>query len=167
MIRTTMRNNIELTHIADNKASILLSLNAVMITFLVPLIIPHLSFITQYHLEVPLIILVLTCFTTIYISARVLKPGRFYENKLLLDEGKRVSPFFFGNYYKMSKSEFQDYIENALKDSPSIMRHVTEDLHYIGASLGRKMYQVRIAFSIFTFGFFISVSLMILFLFIF
>ena len=32
IIRTTMRNNIVLTHIADNKANVLLSLNALMIT---------------------------------------------------------------------------------------------------------------------------------------
>ncbi|MEZ4957629.1 MAG: hypothetical protein R2825_28985 [Saprospiraceae bacterium] len=33
IMRTTQRNNVELTHIADNKANVLLSLNAIMLTF--------------------------------------------------------------------------------------------------------------------------------------
>ena len=36
IIRTAMRNNIELTNIADNKASVLLSINTLIITLLVP-----------------------------------------------------------------------------------------------------------------------------------
>ena len=36
IIRTTQRNNIDLTAIADNKANVLLSLNALIIAALVP-----------------------------------------------------------------------------------------------------------------------------------
>ena len=47
IIRTTQRNNIELTHIADNKANVLLSLNAIMITFLIPLILSNVNIILE------------------------------------------------------------------------------------------------------------------------
>lgn len=167
VIRTTMRNNIELTHIADNKASILLSLNALMITFLVPFIIPYIDFIRQYRLGIPLTVLIVTCFMTIYISARVLKPGQFNMNKNKLNEGKRVSPFFFGNYYKMSSSEFREYISAALEDKDALKQYISDDLHFIGSRLGRKMFQLRIAFNLFMIGFFSAISLTILFLFIF
>ena len=40
VLRTTLRNNIELTSIADNKANVLLSLNALMLTFFGPIDYP-------------------------------------------------------------------------------------------------------------------------------
>lgn len=164
IIRTTLRNNIELTHIADNKANVLLSLNALMITFLVPFIIPYVDMIKASYLFIPLAILIITCFVTIYISALVLKPGKFFENQKLLKKGQYVSPFFFGNYYKMNKQEFSEYIQDALSHKSMVRDHITEDLHYIGSRLGRKMSLIRVAFNIFTIGFFASITLSIILL---
>ena len=165
IIRTTMRNNIELTHIADNKANVLLSLNALMLTFLLPIVVPYFDQIKAYHLSIPLGMLVLTCFVTIYLATLVLKPGKFFENQKELKKGKYVSPFFFGNYYKMNKNEFSTYLKEALSHNDLIKDHITEDLHYIGSRLGQKMTFVRLAFNIFTFGFFSSISVAILLLF--
>ena len=137
IIRTTMRNNIELTHIADNKANVLLSLNALMITFLVPFALPYLDIIQKYNLTIPLGVLVLTAFIVIYVSAMVLKPSKFNQNHGDIKKGKYVSPFFFGNYYEMDKNEFAEYIKDALSDPEQVRDHLTEDLHYIGARLGR------------------------------
>ena len=157
VIRTTMRNNIELTHIADNKANVLLSLSALMITFMVPFAIPYLDMIVKYNLGFPLTLLVITCFVTIYIAALVLKPGKFDENHKDLENGQRVSPFFFGNFYKMNKVEFSDYIESAVANGGMLRYHITEDLHFIGRNLGKKMGLIRIAFNIFLVGLFLSI----------
>lgn len=165
IIRTTMRNNIELTHIADNKANVLLSLNALMITFLVPFVVPYFDSIKRFHLLVPLGMLVLTAFITIYISTLVLKPSKFNQNQKLLKKGKYVSPFFFGNFFQMDKKEFSVYIKGALSDNDLIKEHLTEDLHYIGSRLGRKMTLVRLAFNVFILGFFSSISLAIILIF--
>ncbi len=162
IIRTTMRNNIELTHIADNKANVLLSLNALMITFLVPFVVPNFEAIKTFHLVFPLGLLVVTAFVTIYISTLVLKPSKFDQNQKLVKKGKYVSPFFFGNFFQMNKEEFSVYIKNALSDNDLIREHLTEDLHYIGSRLGRKMTLVRLAFNVFILGFFSSISLAIL-----
>ena len=157
IIRTTMRNLIELTNIADNKANVLLSLNALMLTFLVPLVVPNIESIKHYKLAFPLLLLVCTCIITIYISALVLKPGRFFLRQKELKEGKSVSPFFFGNFYKMSKDEFSQYIMQSVSDRSMVREHIMEDLHYIGSRLGRKMELIRIAFNIFMIGLFLSI----------
>lgn len=167
IIRTTMRNNIELTHIADNKANVLLSLNALMITFLVPFVVPNFALVQEFHLVFPLSLIVITAFVTIYISALVLKPSKFTQNLNLVKKGKYVSPFFFGNFFKMNKDEFSEYIKGALSDNKQIKDHLTEDLHYIGSRLGRKMTLVRLAFNVFLVGFFTSITLAISFIFIF
>lgn len=167
IIRTTMRNNIELTHIADNKANVLLSLNAFMITFLIPFVLPYLDVVKKYNLAVPLIILVVTGFVVIYICALVLKPSKFFHNQDKIKSGKYVSPFFFGNFYHMNPEEFNVYIREALSEGELVKDHITEDLHYIGARLGRKMGLIRIAFNIFLSGLFCAITLSFLFLYLF
>jgi len=152
IIRTTMRNNIELTHIADNKANVLLSLNALMLTFLFPLVLPYFEVIKELHLHYPIAILTISCFTTIYISALVLKPGKFYANRARLSEGRTISPFFFGNFYKMDREEFQVYIDKEVAHPQLVQGHVVDDLHYIGKRLAEKMSLLRIAFNIFLIG---------------
>ncbi len=159
IIRTTLRNNIELTGIADNKANVLLSLNAVMLTFMVPLFIPRLDIIEKYNLVYPIILLILTSLITIYISALVLRPGKFNQGQSNLQKGRYVSPFFFGNFYKMNQSEFTDYVQDAISHGNLVNRHVIEDLHYIGTRLGIKMSMIRKAFAIFLTGFTTSVLL--------
>lgn len=157
IIRTTMRNNIELTSIADNKANVLLTLNALMLTFLIPLILPHIETITKFKLYIPITCLVLTCLVTIYIAVLVLKPSKFFEKQKEIQKGRYLSPFFFGNFYKMDRAEFTNYIQDAVASGAMVKGHVIEDLHYIGSRLGYKMAQIRIAFNIFMIGLFSSI----------
>ena len=165
IIRTTMRNSIELTHIADNKANVLLSLNALMITFLIPFTIPYFDFVLKYRLAIPLVLLVLTCLITIYITALVLKPGKFSQNHKVLNNGNYVSPFFFGNFYKMNREEFNLYFQGALSKKEMIKGHLADDLHFIGSRLGKKMELIRLAFSIFLVGLIASICLALVCLF--
>lgn len=156
IIRTTQRNNIELTHIADNKANVLLSLNAIMITFLIPLVLSNVDIIFTKYLHIPLIILAVTCFTTIYISAIVLKPSTFNTFRDSNNPNGRFSPFFFGNYYKMEASDFFKYIQETLAESDMVKKHLAEDMFYVGRRLGFKMTWIRRAFNIFLIGLFLS-----------
>ena len=156
IIRTTQRNNIELTHIADNKANVLLSLNALMITFLLPLVVAHTDVILEEQLYIPLVILSLTCFVTIYICTIVLKPSHlknFRDNESL---NGRFSPFFFGNFYNMEPQEFFSYIKDTASRPDDVRSHLAEDLYYIGRRLAFKMNFIRWAFTIFTLGLFLS-----------
>jgi len=157
IIRTTMRNSIELTAIADHKANVLLSLNALMLTFLVPLVIPYIDIIKQYRLEIPILILVATCLINIYITVLVLKPSKFYTGLAEIEKGKNLSPFFFGNFYKMTREEFTDYIKKEVANGESVRNHLAGDLHYIGARLGHKLYLMRMAFHIFLTGIFVAI----------
>ena len=158
IIRTTQRNNIDLTQLADNKANVLLSLNAIMITFLLPLILSNLETIIQGYLFIPLIILSITCFSTIYISAIVLKPSRLDEYRASPsdDPDAQFSPFFFGNFYKMEPDEFFDYMKETVSKSEMVKDHLTQDLYYIGKRLGFKMDRIRLAFNIFLGGLFLT-----------
>lgn len=156
IIRTTQRNNVELTHIADNKANVLLSLNAIMLTFLIPTVVANMDYIVAKHLYIPLIILALTCFFTIYISTVVLKPTRFDNLRDEKNPKSRHSPFFFGNYYNMKPNDFFKYIDQELKKKANVKQHLSQDLYFVGRRLGYKMTWIRRAFNIFLTGIFLS-----------
>ena len=158
IIRTTQRNNIDLTQLADNKANVLLSLNAIMITFLLPMVLSNLDVIFEGYLYIPLIILSITCFSTIYISAIVLKPSNLQEYRASSsdDPDARFSPFFFGNFHKMEPEEYYAYMKESASNTEMIKAHLMQDLYYIGRRLGYKMDRIRLAFNIFLGGLFLS-----------
>ena len=157
IIRTTQRNNIDLTQLADNKANVLLSLNAIMLTFLLPLILPNFEIIVEQNLYIPLVIFTVTCFLTILIAAIVLKPASFQHFRATLEPNEPVSPFFFGNFYKMEPKEFWKYLNENVEEEYMVKRHLAQDLFYIGRVLGFKMTWIRRAFNIFLIGIFLSI----------
>ena len=157
IIRTTQRNNVDLTHIADNKANVLLSLNAIMITFLIPTVVSNIDYIVEKYLYIPLIILAVTCFVTIYISAIVLKPTSLDKLRDKNEKTGKHSPFFFGNFYKMSPKEYFNYVEDSLSSGHDVRQHLTRDLYFFGKRLAIKMIWTRHAFNIFLTGIFLSI----------
>ena len=96
----------------------------------------------------PLLILAATCFITIYYSAQVLKPSDFDKMRESYSGTGEPSPFFFGNFYKNSASEYFSMIKDSLKDEDDIKSHLAQDLYYIGKRLGDKMSMVRTAYNI-------------------
>ena len=157
VIRTTQRNNVELTHLADNKANVLLSLNSIMLTFLIPNVVSNTDFIVERHLLIPLAILAMTCFFTIYISTMVLKPSKFDKPRYFRGKYKNHSPLFFGNVYKMTPDEFFEKIDDTFSGKENIMGVLKQDLFYSGKRLGYKMTWIRRAFDIFLIGLFFSI----------
>lgn len=152
IIRTTLRNNIELTNIADNKANMLLSLNGIMISILVPLVLSNSDLVWKKYMYIPLIMFVLTCFSTMYISTMVLRPSNFENFKDKLLDQTEFSPFFFGNFFKMEPQEFFNYLNESMGDKDKMKMYLAQDLYFVGKRLGFKMQWVRIAFSIFITG---------------
>jgi len=150
IIRTTQRNNIDLTAIADNKANVLLSLNALIIAALVPIVIANIDIVFDRMLIIPLIVLALTSFITIYLAAEVLKPSNFDKMRTK----NNPSPFFFGNFYQMEAKEYDEFIKGSLDSTKDLKAHLTSDLYYIGRRLGQKMSYVRKAYNIFIIGIF-------------
>lgn len=159
IIRTTMRNNTDLSAIADNKANVLLSLNAIMITFIVPFVLSNMEMVRENGLIPPLLLMLLTCLITIYISTQVLKPGKFFKKEKIFEKGYFISPFFFGNFFQMEATEYYDYVTAALSDKEKIKSHLLEDLYYSGARLGEKMSLMRNAYNLFVFGLLTSMGL--------
>lgn len=168
IIRTALRNNIELTSVADNKANTLLTLNALMVTFLFPLAAANIEFVLESKLGLPLAIMILTSLITIFMATVALKPGNFAVIRdQKVEQGRNFSPFFFGNIYTMERSEYLPYMKQALENRDDIREFMADDLFYTGKRLGIKMTIIKRAFNVFIVGLGSTVSIAVLILFLF
>ncbi|MEM8528152.1 MAG: Pycsar system effector family protein [Bacteroidota bacterium] len=152
IIRTTQRNNIELTAIADNKANVLLTLNALILSAIIPYVLTRTDVILENYLFIPIALAAFTSFATIYQAALVLKPSDFDQDRVGTHPSVKPSPFFFGNFYKMKTEDYYVYLEEGLSNPNLINAHLAQDLYYIGRRLGIKMARIRTAFNIFLIG---------------
>ena len=159
MIRTTQRNNIDLKHIADNKANILMSINALMITFLIPIVFANFALIIEKLFYIPLIILAISCVITLIIAAIVLRPfstnNRFRDANL---NAENRSPFFFENSNDYTKQEYHDYFVEVVEDDKRVMKYAVQDLHYFSRILAVKYQQIRWAYMVFIIGLLLSLA---------
>lgn len=163
ILRTQLRNNIELTNLADSKANVLLSLSALMLTFLVPLTLPFVDIILRLNLSFPFLILIGTCLTTIYISVTVLRPGKLGGQDVASGTtDKTLSPFFFGNFVNMKSTDFLEYSKEVFKDEALVTSFISNDFYFIGLRLGEKMRLLRKAFNIFLWGISLAIILTVL-----
>jgi hypothetical protein len=72
-------------------------------------------------------------------------------------ENKKVNLLFFGNFHKMTLSQYQWAIEELVKDKDYIYSSLTKDLYFLGLVLNRKYKILYWTYTIFMAGVIISV----------
>ena len=156
MFKTALRNHIDLTHIADNKANIMLTINSILITITMPLIASYIK--NNPDLLIPTIILLITCITSIVFATLVTRPVRTQGKTDLnvLASGK-TNLFFFGNFYKMKLESYRAGMREVI-NNPNILDHaIVNDLYYLGKALGTKFSKLRYCYLIFMIGMVLTV----------
>ncbi len=158
LFRTTLRNHINLSEIADTKANILLSVNAIIISLALSNIIPKLDNPTNQHLMIPSMILVLFSVITIIMSIMSTKPqltqGKFTKEQV---RKRKVNILFFGNFHKMSFDNYKWGIDQIMDDKDYVYEALTRDLHSLGIVLARKYNLLRLTYTVFVVGLLLSV----------
>ena len=96
VIKTAMRNNVDLTAIADYKANILLTLSSIIFTILIPVVLGNLEIIIDKHLFAPLFVLFATCVASIILAALITRPTKLSGQSFDISGQTQFSPFFFG-----------------------------------------------------------------------
>ena len=158
MFRVTLRNHITLSDIADTKANILLSVNAIIISLALSSLLPKLDNPSNEYLIIPTIIFVLFTIITIVLSVLATRPnvtqGKFTKKDVI---DKKVNLIFFGNFHKMSLPDFEWAIGELMKDKNYLYSSMTKDLYFLGKVLDRKYKILRITYLIFMIGIIVSV----------
>lgn len=158
--RVALRNHIKLSDIADTKANILLSVNAIIISLVLSNLISKLDNPTNAYLIIPTIVFILFSIASMVLSVLATRPnvtrGEFTKEDVA---NKDVNLTFFGNFHKMSLEEYEWAVNELIQDKDYVYKSLTKDLYFLGKVLDRKYRILRITYTIFMAGIIISVVL--------
>ncbi|SMD34497.1 Predicted metal-dependent phosphohydrolase, HD superfamily [Reichenbachiella faecimaris] len=156
MFRTTSKNHLDLSAMADNKANIMISINSIILSIIISVLIRKLE---EYpHFIIPTLIMTVVCLVTIVLSILATRPniskGKFTQSDIM---NKRTNLLFFGNFHQMSLEEYEWGMNELMNDSNYLYGSLIKDIYYLGAVLGKKYKRLRVAYTVFMFGFVIAV----------
>lgn len=158
MFRVALRNHITLSDIADTKANILLSVNAIIISVALSNLLPKLDNPSNSYLIYPTLIFLVFTVASIIMSVLATRPnvtrGKFTKEDVA---NKKVNLMFFGNFHKMSLTEFEWAMQEMLKDRDYLYGSLTKDLYFLGLVLNRKYSLLRHTYTVFMIGILVSV----------
>jgi predicted metal-dependent HD superfamily phosphohydrolase len=156
MLRLTSENHLKLSDMADRKASILISVNSIIISVIISVLIRRLE--TDTYLAIPTIIFLLSSVTTVVISILATRPkisqGTFNDQDII---NKKTNLLFFGNYHKVPFEEYDNAMRKMMGDSEYLYGSLIKDIYTQGTVLGKKYRLTRWAYNIFMIGLVISV----------
>lgn len=158
LFRVTLGNHTRLSGIADSKANILLSVNAIIISIALSTLIPKLDSPRNSHLMIPTFIMLFSSVITMIFAILSTRPkvtkGVFDRQDI---EDKKVNLLFFGNFYKMPLDEYQWAMNEMMKDKEYLYNSMIKDLYFLGLVLEKKYRLLRIAYNLFMIGIVLSV----------
>ena len=158
MFRVTLKNHITLSDIADTKANILLSVNAIIVSLVLSNLVSKLDNATNKYLIWPTVIFVLFTVASMILSVLATRPnvtrGKFTKEDV---KNKKVNLLFFGNFHKMKLDEFEWAMGEMMEDRDYLYSSMKKDLYFLGLVLDRKYRILRITYSVFIVGIVISV----------
>lgn len=159
MFKVTLNNHTQLSQIADSKANILLSVNAIIISISLSTLVPKLDSAANQHLVIPTFVLMMFSVTSIIFAILSTRPkvteGSFTREDI---QEKKTNLLFFGNFYKMPLDEYKWAMNELMKDKDYLYNSMIQDLYHLGLVLHRKYRLLRITYHIFMIGIIFSVA---------
>jgi len=156
MLRLTSENHLKLSDMADHKANILISVNSIIISVILSVLLRKLQ--DETYLVIPTVIFLLVAVTTIVISILATRP-KMTGGEFTLDDikQKKTNLLFFGNFYKATYDQYNVAMREMMLDTDYLYGSLIKDIYYLGIVLGRKYKLIRLAYNIFMIGIIVSV----------
>jgi HD superfamily phosphodiesterase len=158
MLRLTSTNHIQLSEMADNKANILISVNAIIISIIISVLLRKLQ--TDPYLAIPTMVFLFFSVVTMVLGILATRPktntGVFADEDVA---NKKTNLLFFGNFHNMELGQYENAMRSMMQDSDYLYGSMVQDIYFLGRVLGRKYKLLRWAYNIFMVGIIISVVL--------
>ena len=156
MLRLTSENHLKLSDMADHKANILISVNAIIISVILGVLLRKLQ--EEPYLTIPTLIFLISAVTTIIISILATRPkiseGTFTPEDIAQ---KKTNLLFFGNFHKATYEQYNAAMRQLMLDTDYLYGSLIKDIYFLGVVLGRKYKLIRIAYNVFMIGIILSV----------
>ena len=151
MLRLTSDNHLELSNMADGKANILISVNSIIISVILSVLVRRLEVDT--YLIIPTVIFLTFSVATIVLAILATRPkisqGVFSREDIM---NRKTNLLFFGNFHKASFEEYEWGMSQLMRDQDYLYGTLIKDIHQLGVVLGRKYRLLRTSYTIFLYG---------------
>ncbi|WP_158824775.1 Pycsar system effector family protein [Mucilaginibacter lacusdianchii] len=156
MFRVSSSNHQRLSDMADNKAHIMITVNSIILSAIISLLLRRLE--DYSYLIIPTFIILMVSLTTMIFAILAtrpsLPPGTFTKQDV---DDKKVNLLFFGNFYRMSLQDYVAGMREVMADREYLYGSLIVDVYSQGVVLGRKYRLLRASYNIFMFGLIASV----------
>jgi predicted metal-dependent HD superfamily phosphohydrolase len=156
MFRITSSNNQRLSDMADQKAHILITVNSIILSAIISLVLKKLD--ENTFLAIPTFILLTISLLAMIFSILATRPnipnGVYSQEDM---DNKTVNLLFFGNFYKMDLATYRHGMIQVMNDTDFLYGTLIKDVYSQGVVLGRKYRLLRAAYNVFMFGLVVSV----------
>lgn len=156
MFRTAYRNHINLSQIADSKANIMISINAILMSIIVSFISTRLQ--EDPWLLIPAGIMLVTSLTAIIFAILAARPkvtSRYFSIEDVRQN--RANILFFGNFVNLSQEEFIEGMHEIMEDWDHLYDSMINDIYSLGQVLQRKYRLLWLSYSSFMLGLIVTV----------
>ncbi|NNE30433.1 MAG: hypothetical protein HKN16_12415 [Saprospiraceae bacterium] len=152
--RTNYRNHINLSSIADTKANIMISVNAILISVVISILsyrnIPEAKPIVL----LPVVIFLVTGLTSLIFAVLSIRPKVTALNTEEKDMSEiRKNILFFGNFVNLSLGQFEEAMDTVLRDGQLLYGNMVRDIYHLGKVLDKKYRYLTLSYNIFMVGF--------------
>ncbi|REG81740.1 Pycsar system effector family protein [Algoriphagus antarcticus] len=168
--RVTFMNNCNLLQIADNKANIVISINALVISSVVAIIgygsISHQIDYQRTITLVPILILLTTCLASTILAVQAARP-KVMGKRTGQNPELKTSMMFFGVSSNFTLTEYLLELDQILPSKKQVQEQMAISLYYQGKVLNRKYKLLSHAYTVFIIGLAIGVITFFIYLLVF
>jgi predicted metal-dependent HD superfamily phosphohydrolase len=156
MFRLTSTNHLTLSGMADTKANILISVNSIILSFLLGSLMQKLD--NNPQLIIPVYVMLIVNLGSIISAILSTRPnitsGKFTREDI---ENNKTNLLFFGNFHQMQRIDYQWGMHRLMDDGKYLYSSLIDDIFFLGVVLGRKYKYLRTSYNIFMYGLVIAV----------
>jgi len=154
LFRNALRSNLELTSLADTKASILISVNG----FILTVIITASGFqLSEPAMIYPFIAIIMTALLSITFSVMAILP-RFKKHLLKKEYQEGYdSVLYYQDMANLSPCEYVENVHKVIGNKGLTQSHIIKHLHMLGSEINLKYIWLRRAYTAFAAGLIVSV----------
>jgi predicted metal-dependent HD superfamily phosphohydrolase len=158
VFRIMANNHASLSQMADSKANIMISVNSIILSVVISVLIRHLD--ENRNLIIPTVSLVLVCVATIVFAVRATRPnvseGTFTKEDI---QNKKTNLLFFGNFHNMTLPDYDWAMREMLNSRDYLYGSMVKDIYFLGVVLAKKYRLLRISYNIFMYGLIVTMLL--------
>lgn len=147
LFRTLSRNHYNLIKMIDNKASILLTINSIIISIILG--VAYMVNVTEAdHLSSHAFIVFRFCVISMVLALIAMLPHRYRK----LKNSNHKGSLYAGNYSKMNIEEYRAEMKRIMSNGNSIYNEMIDDLYYLGKAIQLKHRILFCSFMVFISG---------------